>query len=163
MIDDGTAGMAAPRIDKRFVRAGGRVVHYRVAGDGPAVVMLHDSPRSSRLHMQTMQHLANSFRVFALDTPGYGNSAPLEGDHFEIADFAQALDEVIIALGLAGAPLYATHTSAKIALHYAAETAAPCLLLLALRPARRPLEPGAYPCRRADHVEPGHHRLRVCP
>ena len=130
MIDDCTAGMAAPRIDKRFVRAGGRVVHYRVAGDGPAVVMLHDSPRSSRLHVQTMQHLAHSFRVFALDTPGYGNSAPLEGDHFEIADFAQALDEVITALGLAGAPLYATHTSAKIALHYATETAAPCLLLL---------------------------------
>ena len=106
------------------------MLHYRVAGQGPAVVMLHDSPRSSRLHEQTMLHLATRFQVFALDTPGYGNSAPLDGDHFAIADFAQALGDAIAALGVRGAPLYATHTSAKIALHYAANTSGPNLLVL---------------------------------
>jgi hypothetical protein len=121
---------SSPRIEKRFVRAGGRLVHYRVAGEGPAVVMLHDSPRSSRLHVPAMRHLAQRFRVTALDTAGYGNSAPLDGNHVEIADFADALGEVLAALGLVGAPLYAAHTGAKIALHYAAETAAPCRLIL---------------------------------
>ena len=124
------SGAATTPLRKRFIRVAGRLVHYRVAGQGPAVVMLHDSPRSSRLHVQTMRHLAKRFQVFALDTPGYGNSEPLEGARLEIADFAQALGDALAALGLRGAPLYATHTSAKIALHYAAATAAPPLVLL---------------------------------
>jgi pimeloyl-ACP methyl ester carboxylesterase len=103
-----------------YVEAGGRLVHGRRCGAGPAVVMLHDSPRSSRLHLPTMQALAHRYTVFALDTPGYGNSDPLDGPQPEIADFAQALGVALDALGLSEAPLYATHTGAKIALELAA-------------------------------------------
>lgn len=117
-------------IRKRFVRAGQGLVHYRVAGAGPAVVLLHDSPRSSRLHLETIAALADRFEVFALDTPGYGNSTPLPIAAPTIGDFGRALGEVLAALGLIGAPLYATHTSAKIALDYAAHAADPPPLLL---------------------------------
>lgn len=103
-----------------YIEIGGRHVHYRVCGHGPAIVMLHDSPRSSRLHLPTMAALADSFTVYAMDTPGYGNSAPLDLPELKVTDFAAALGEAIAALGLAGAPVYATHTSAKIALALAA-------------------------------------------
>lgn len=93
-----------------------RMVHYRVAGSGPNIVLLHDSPRSSRLHVPLMKMLASRFRVFALDTPGYGNSDPLDIATPTIPDFAEALGTALDALGLSGAPIYATHTSAKIAL-----------------------------------------------
>lgn len=115
-----TASTPSHDVTRRYVDAGGSVVHYRVAGDGPAVVMLHDSPRSSRLHLATMRALSHRFRVYALDTPGYGNSQPFPGNNPTIADFAAALDACLDTLGIAGAPIYATHTSAKIALEYAA-------------------------------------------
>lgn len=107
-------------VQRRYVDVGERAVHYRVTGQGPAVVMLHDSPRSSRLHLETMTALSHRFRVYALDTPGYGNSAPLAAAEPTIADFAAALADTLEALQLQGAPIYATHTSAKIALEYGA-------------------------------------------
>ncbi len=118
------------KIARRFVRSDGKAVHYRCAGTGPAVVLLHDSPRSSRLHLATMARLAREFQVFALDTPGYGNSDPLALDAPGIEDFAQALGRALEALGLASAPIYATHTSAKIALEYAANHGSPAGLVL---------------------------------
>ncbi len=102
-------------VKRGYAEAGDRLVHYRVGGSGPAIVLLHDSPRSSRLHLPLMEVLASRFRVFALDTPGYGNSDPLDMAEPTIPDFASALGEALAALGLEQAPLYATHTSAKIA------------------------------------------------
>ena len=93
-------------------------------------MLLHDSPRSSRLHLDTMRQLSAHFTVYALDTPGYGNSAPLERDRPVIADFAVALAAALEAMGLGDAPLYATHTSAKIALEYGAYHGKPALLVL---------------------------------
>lgn len=99
----------------------GRIFHYRKVGEGPAVVMLHDSPRSSRLHLETMRALSHTYTVYAFDTPGYGNSEPLEKAKPTIRDFANALAAAIDRLELGGAPIYATHTSAKIALEYGAQ------------------------------------------
>ncbi|KPF90782.1 hypothetical protein IP81_14070 [Novosphingobium sp. AAP83] len=99
-----------------YVEAAGRLVHYRFCGAGPAVVLLHDSPRSSRLHLPLMQVLATRYCVFALDTAGYGNSDPLDMEEPALPDFAHALGKALTALGLEQAPIYATHTSAKIAL-----------------------------------------------
>lgn len=117
-------------ISRHYVQVGDRQVHYRSCGSGPAVVMLHDSPRSSRLHLATMQALGARFTVFALDTAGYGNSQPLGLAKCSIADFAVSLGEALTALGLAHAPLYATHTSAKIALAHAVRTPTAPLLVL---------------------------------
>jgi hypothetical protein len=80
-------------------------VHLRYAGSGPPVVLLHDSPRSSRLHEPLLAALSDRFTVIALDTPGYGNSTPLAGDApLRIADFADALADTLQALGLRGLP-----------------------------------------------------------
>lgn len=118
-----TAPVEPHDVTRRYIEVAGRAIHYRVLGDGPAIVMLHDSPRSSRLHLATMRALSQRFRVYALDTPGYGNSEPLDKAEPTIADFAAALGSAITALGIEGAPIYATHTSAKIALEYAADLA----------------------------------------
>ncbi|WP_298199436.1 alpha/beta hydrolase [Novosphingobium sp.] len=117
-------------VRRGYVDAGGRPVHFRTCGAGPAVVLLHDSPRSSRLHRDTMLALGDRFTVFALDTPGYGNSAALDRTEPTIPDFAAALGQALHALGLDRAPIYATHTSAKIALALAVRGgAAPVLVL----------------------------------
>lgn len=117
-------------VHKAYAMVAGRALHYQRCGQGPAVVLLHDSPRSSRLHLDTMQALAPHFTVYALDTPGYGNSDPLGIETPTMEDFGSALRAALDHLGLTRAPLYATHTSAKIALAYAADGCAAPLLVL---------------------------------
>jgi pimeloyl-ACP methyl ester carboxylesterase len=95
------------------------VIHFRWAGAGPPLVALHESPRSSLSLLPLVDGLADRRTVIALDTPGYGHSDALplevpEGEHFAAA-FASAL----AALGLAHAPLYATHTGAALAVRLA--------------------------------------------
>ncbi len=107
-------------VHRGYVTTGAGTVHLRYAGEGPAVILLHDSPRSSRLYEALLPQLAERFTAVALDTPGYGNSSPLCSDTaLTIADFADALAEAVRALGLTGAPVYGFHTSSKIALEYA--------------------------------------------
>ena len=106
---------------KGFVDVPHGQVHYRRGGRGPVVVMLHDSPRSSVLHVSNIEWLGEHFTVIALDTPGYGNSTPLPPAAPEIADFAAALATTLDALGIECCALYGFHTGAKIALQFAAD------------------------------------------
>jgi len=111
------AGQDRRGIRRGYAVCGDRLAHYRFAGQGPAVVLLHDSPRSSVLHLPLLREFSDEFAVYALDTPGYGQSDPLPADPVPtIDDFGDALAEAIAALGLAGATVYAYHTSSKIAL-----------------------------------------------
>ncbi|MBB6253092.1 alpha/beta fold hydrolase [Nitrospirillum iridis] len=108
------------RIARGYVRTRMGEVHYRRAGAGPAVVLLHDSPRSSLLHLPLLRALGDRFTVFALDTPGYGASTPLDlGRAPVIADFAEALELTLSALGIGRAAFYACHTGSKILLDFA--------------------------------------------
>ncbi len=107
-------------IRKGFLSVGGRDVHYRTAGAGPPVVLLHDSPRSSALHIPLIEALSAEFTVIAPDTPGNANSDPLTGPGpFKIADFADALAETLDALAVQRAGFYGFHTSSKILLEFA--------------------------------------------
>jgi pimeloyl-ACP methyl ester carboxylesterase len=119
-------GDARARIRKRYVDVAHGQVHLRVGGRGPAVVLLHDSPRSSVMHLPNIGWLGEQFTVYALDTPGYGNSTPLPAEPAPaIADFAAALEATLHALGLDRPAVYGFHTSSKIALELATRPQAP--------------------------------------
>lgn len=97
-------------------------MHYRVAGYGPPVVLLHDSPRSSAMHAELIAALADEFTAIAIDTPGYGRSTPLPSEpRPDISDYAAALGATLDALGIARCVVYGFHTSSKIALQFAAQ------------------------------------------
>jgi len=106
-------------IAKGFVRLPHGHVHYRYGGRGPVVVLLHDAPRSSILHLPNLEWLGEHYTVLALDIPGYGNSTPLSGERPTIDDYSRALAEALTALGIERCGLYGHHTSAKIALRFA--------------------------------------------
>ena len=107
-------------IRREFINVDGQEVHFRIAGNGPPIVLLHDSPRSSVLHLPQLEHFADEFTVIALDTPGYGNSAPLPREpRPEIGDFADSLAATLTALAIERCTLYGFHTSSKIALEFA--------------------------------------------
>lgn len=107
------------RVHRHFVTVGERQVHYRRAGEGPVVVMLHISPLSSRTFVPVMERLADRYTLIAIDRPGYGSSDPLSCEAPGVADYAAALRETFDALGIERALLYARATGTPIATEFA--------------------------------------------
>lgn len=117
--------MATNRITRHFAtirdgRWGSRQVHYRRVGKGPVLILLHQSPLSSRDLVATMQRWQRHFTCIAPDTPGYGLSDPLGVAHAEMDDFAEAVVEFLDAIGVVKAALYGFHTGAMMAVALAA-------------------------------------------
>jgi pimeloyl-ACP methyl ester carboxylesterase len=106
-------------IGRHFLRLGPRTAHCRVAGAGPALLMLHQSPQNSRQWLPLIPRLAGRFTVVAPDTPGFGDSDPLPLAAPGIADLAQATLELADALGLDRFAVYGMHTGGLIGMHLA--------------------------------------------
>jgi pimeloyl-ACP methyl ester carboxylesterase len=96
-------------------RFGPRQVHYRRAGRGPAVLLLHQSPMSSRDMLPMMERLRDRHTCIAPDTPGYGLSDPFGADEVEMEDVAAAVIEFADAIGVGRFACYGFHTGAMIA------------------------------------------------
>ncbi len=97
------------RIFRHFVRVGNRRVHYRRAGTGPTLLMVHQSPRSSAEYEPLMRKWAAHFTCIAPDSPGFGQSDPLPGDP-QMPEFAQAIIELLDALGIEKTAAYGCHS-----------------------------------------------------
>jgi len=97
--------------------------HINVArvGDGPAVVLLHQTPRSWDEYRDVMPLLAaRGYEAIALDTPGFGDSAPLP-DEPSIHAWARAAHEALDALGIEKCAVVGHHTGGSIAVELAAQ------------------------------------------
>lgn len=91
-------------------------MHYRYAGDGPVLLLLHASPGSSKQLEGLITMLAGSFRVIAPDTPGNGDSPPLAIEKPVIADYSALVLELLDALEIPSvAAAYGSHTGACLA------------------------------------------------
>lgn len=98
---------------------GCRQVHYRRGGQGPVVLLLHQSPQSSREMEPLIAAWGHAFTLIAPDSPGYGCSQPLQhgGQPAVTAsmdDLAAATLEFADALGLGRFGIYGFHTGASI-------------------------------------------------
>lgn len=108
-------------VKRQVVEADGREVYFRYAGNGPPVILLHESPRSSVALLPLIERLADRFTVFGFDTPGFGGSDPLAMDRPSSIDYAASIAVAMSALGIERCPVYGTHTGACIAMALATE------------------------------------------
>jgi pimeloyl-ACP methyl ester carboxylesterase len=110
--------MSAPSADKavtrHFVDVGDRVVHYRMAGRGFPVLLLHQSPRSSADMLGLMARWSKDMLCIAPDTPGFGASDALTGP-VPLERLARETLAFARALGLERFGLYGVHTGAIVA------------------------------------------------
>src|SRR5262249_33209711 len=78
MVSSATGMADRPRsessVTRAFLDTPEGHIHYQTAGSGPAVLLLHQTPRSSDEYRDVMPILARDFRVVAMDTVGYGDS-----------------------------------------------------------------------------------------
>ncbi len=102
------------QITRHFVDIGARRVHYRRCGAGSALLMVHQSPRSSAEYETLMRQWGQHFTCIAPDTPGFGQSEPLPGDNPTIDDFADAIVALLDALGLKRVAAYGFHSGGII-------------------------------------------------
>lgn len=100
-------------ITRHFIDVDGRRVHYRKAGRGPVLLLVHQSPRSSAEYEPLMRAWSEHFTCIAPDTPGFGQSEPLP-DAPEIGTFADALVALLDALALDRVGAYGFHSGGII-------------------------------------------------
>jgi pimeloyl-ACP methyl ester carboxylesterase len=70
-----------------------------MAGDGPALVLVHGISGSSTTWRQVMPALAERFTVIAPDLLGHGESAKPRGD-YSLGAFASGVRDLLVALGV---------------------------------------------------------------
>jgi pimeloyl-ACP methyl ester carboxylesterase len=86
------------KIEQRSAALGPASISYRVAGDGPPVVLIHGLAASSRWWTRNITDLARSHRVYALDLIGFGAS---RGNlPFNLEDAASHLATWMDSLGI---------------------------------------------------------------
>lgn len=98
---------------------GERQVHYRRAGSGRPVILLHQSPNSSQEYIPLITDLAEDYTVFAPDTPSNGLSDSLLLEDPAMTDFAQNVADLMDTLGIEKCPVYGFHTGAVCTLELA--------------------------------------------
>ena len=108
-------------MERCFVKTQLGQVHVELAGDADAqaVVLLHQTPRSTDEYAEVIPLLAGSLRVIAIDTPGYGAS-----DHPpappSMEDYAGVAAEVLKEVADRPAYVCGHHTGAIIAVEFEA-------------------------------------------
>ncbi|HEY9092604.1 alpha/beta hydrolase [Parasphingorhabdus sp.] len=90
-----------------------RRVHYRRAGNGPVLLMVHQSPRSSKEYEALIEKWSQHFTCIAPDTPGFGQSDALPGEP-EINEYADAIIGFLDAVGIEKCAAYGFHSGGII-------------------------------------------------
>lgn len=93
-----------------------RRVHYRKCGSGPALLLVHQSPRSAKEYEALMRQWGAHFTCIAPDSPGFGQSSPLHGEP-DIDAFAAATLQFLDCLGIKHCHAYGFHSGGIILAH----------------------------------------------
>jgi pimeloyl-ACP methyl ester carboxylesterase len=110
---------ASPELRRRYVDTSRGQVHIAEGGSGEPVLFLHQTPRSWREYQEVLPIALRRVRAIAMDTIGFGQSAPLT-EPMSIEVFADVVSDVIAALGIDSVHLVGHHTGGVIAVEVAA-------------------------------------------
>jgi pimeloyl-ACP methyl ester carboxylesterase len=102
-------------IERHFCQVDGQWLHYRRMGQGPAVLLMHQTPQSSQTLEPLMRLLAPHATAIAVDTPGFGQSEPLPQADWRVATLADRMAQFMDELGIAQVSACGQHTGAAIA------------------------------------------------
>jgi pimeloyl-ACP methyl ester carboxylesterase len=110
----------------RTVMLRGSRFHYTEAGaaDAPPVVLLHGVTGHARTWDAESAALAARHRVLALDQRGHGDSDPPPDADYTVASLAADLAAFVDTLGLPRVALVALSMGGRVAIQYAASSAA---------------------------------------
>ena len=108
-------------ITRGYVSIADGQVHYLESGEGPALVLLHQTSDSATMWEAVLSTLAaGGYRAVAIDAPGHGNSfvPDFEPEGAQYADWTQ---QTLTALGVDSCHLLGHHFGATVAMWTAAD------------------------------------------
>ena len=105
-------------ITRHLLDIDGQYWHYRRAGEGPVVFLLHASPRNSSMFSPLMELLSPHFTVIAPDTPGYGLTDAFPTQPHTLIDYLPAFRSFFHTLTNTTFSIYGTATGAQLGIAY---------------------------------------------
>lgn len=96
------------------------LIHYEVFGRGKPLILLHGWLGSWRYWMPTMEALADSYRTYALDFWGFGDSDK-PGECYRVNDYVGLVEEFMEGLGVSQCALIGHSLGGVVALRVALE------------------------------------------
>ncbi|HEY7151982.1 MAG TPA: alpha/beta hydrolase [Solirubrobacterales bacterium] len=102
----------------KHVRLHGHQVGYRMAGDGPLIVLVHGITSRSDVWLEAMARLADRYTVVAPDLLGHGRSAKPRGD-YSLGAYASGARDLLGILGFERGTLVGHSLGGGIALQFA--------------------------------------------
>src|SRR5213593_4738202 len=95
----------------------GHRVIYRMAGDGPPVVLIHGMVNSSRHWEDVALALAEDYTVVAPDLIGHGDSATPRGD-YSLGAHAASIRDLLAAIGIERATIVGHSLGGGVAMQF---------------------------------------------
>ncbi len=93
------------------------ILHYEVLGRGKPILFLHGWAGSWRYWIPTMQAVSSSFRTYAIDFWGFGDSS--KNAKYQITDQVKLIDEFMQELGMLKLALVGHGLGAVVAVQFA--------------------------------------------
>jgi pimeloyl-ACP methyl ester carboxylesterase len=84
----------------RFFPTEGMEVHYRVEGNGPALLLIHGTSSSLHTWDGWVEELADSFQIIRIDLPGFGLTGPHPKSDYSAAMYNRVLFSLMDSLGI---------------------------------------------------------------
>jgi len=110
----------AQGIAEKSTSVNGVRLNYKIAGQGPAIVLLHGYAQTSHMWLPLIPRLANSHTVIAPDLRGIGGSERAAGG-YDKKTMAQDVHELVRRLGHKEAALVGHDIGLMVAYAYAAQ------------------------------------------
>ena len=104
-----------------IVTLDGELIHYEVLGRGRPVFFLHGWVGSWRYWIPAMQAASASYRTYALDFWGFGDTAK-QADHYLLDEQVKLIGNFMEKLGIVKAPLVGHGLGAVAALEFALQS-----------------------------------------
>ncbi|HTA98019.1 MAG TPA: alpha/beta fold hydrolase [Solirubrobacteraceae bacterium] len=106
-----------PKFDEWQIELHGRRAVYRIAGDGPPVVLIHGMLNSSSHWQSVALELASDYTVIAPDLIGHGDSAAPRGD-YSLGAHAASIRDLLTALGIERATIVGHSLGGGVAMQF---------------------------------------------
>src|SRR4051794_21006152 len=103
--------------DEWEIELHGHRVIYRIAGDGPPVVLIHGMVNSSRHWEEVALRLADRYTVVAPDLIGHGDSAAVRGD-YSLGAHACSVRDLLTTIGIERATIVGHSLGGGVAMQF---------------------------------------------
>ena len=110
--------MTTNSLRRRTVRIHGHEVSYRMAGEGPTILLIHGIAGSSTTWRAVMPALAENYTVIAPDLLGHGHSAKPRGD-YSLGAYASGIRDLLAVLGRERVTLVGHSLGGGVAMQFA--------------------------------------------